>query len=71
MSITKLAIAANVRPSTLHSAMLSKPNRHPKLEIIHRIAFVFEMTLAEFFDFPEMEQLIVDYFYQLDAPTKR
>jgi len=71
MSITKLAVTANIRPTTLHNIMLNKATTNPKLDVLHKIAFVFNMTLAEFLDSPEIEQIAIDYFDELNDPTKR
>lgn len=70
LSITGLAVAANLRPTTLLNIMQGKVTQKPKIENLHRIAFVFKMTLAEFFDFPEMEELAAEYFRKLESPKK-
>jgi transcriptional regulator with XRE-family HTH domain len=71
MSITKLAVTANIRPTTLHNIMLNKSSTNPKLDVLHKIAFVFNLTLAEFLDFPEVEKIAEDYFYDLNNPIQR
>lgn len=52
-SINKLASISNVRQSTLDNIMQGN-TKNPGVKTLHRIALAFNMTLAEFLDFDEL-----------------
>lgn len=53
ISINKLAIMSNVKQSTLDNIMRGL-TKNPRVKTLHKIAIAFNMTLAEFLDFPEL-----------------
>ena len=52
-SINKLAIISNVKQSTLDNIVRGL-TKNPGMKTLHRIALAFNMTLAEFLDFEEL-----------------
>ena len=50
ISINKLANISNVKQSTLDNIVRSL-TKNPRVKNLHKIAFAFNMTLAEFIDF--------------------
>ena len=52
-SINKLATISNVKQSTLDNIMRGL-TKNPGMKTLHRIALAFNMTLAEFLDFEEL-----------------
>ena len=53
ISINKLATMSNVKQSTLDNIMRGL-TKNPRVKTLHKIAIAFNMTLAEFLDFPEL-----------------
>ncbi|MBM6715899.1 MAG: helix-turn-helix transcriptional regulator [Gemmiger sp.] len=53
ISINKLATMSNVKQSTLDNIMRGL-TKNPRIKTLHKIAIAFNMTLAEFLDFPEL-----------------
>ena len=53
ISINKLATMSNVKQSTLDNIMRGLTT-NPRIKTLHNIAIAFNMTLAEFLDFPEL-----------------
>lgn len=53
ISINKLATMSNVKQSTLDNIMRGL-TRNPRVKTLHKIALAFNMTLAEFLDFPAL-----------------
>lgn len=58
-SINKLATLSNVKQSTLDNIMRGL-TKNPRVQTLHRIALTFNMTLAEFLDFAELN----DYSFE-------
>lgn len=61
-SINYLAIISNVSQSTLDNIVRGL-TKNPSIKTLHRIALAFNMTLAEFLDFPELN----DYSFDDDS----
>ena len=58
-SINKLAGLSNVKQSTLDNIMRSV-TKNPGIKSLHKIANTFNMTLAEFLDFEELNNFSFD-----------
>ena len=54
-SINKLAKMSNMRQSTIDNIMHGS-SKNPGVQTLHKIALTFNMTLAEFLDFPELNE---------------
>lgn len=52
-SIYRLAAMSNLNQSTLSNIMRGV-SRNPRIKTLHKIALTFNMTVAEFLDFPEL-----------------
>lgn len=59
ISINKLSTMSGVKQSTLDN-IVRGVTRNPKVKTLHKIAIAFNMTLAEFLDFPELNNFILD-----------
>ena len=59
ISINKLATMGCVRQSTLDNIVRGL-TKNPKVKTLHRVAIAFNMTLAEFLDFTELNQYSFD-----------
>lgn len=55
ISINKLAAMSDVKQSTLDN-IVRGVTKNPRVKTLHKIALAFNMTLAEFLDFDELEQ---------------
>lgn len=55
ISINKLATMSGVKQSTIDNIVRGQ-TRNPKAKTLHKIALAFNMTLAEFLDFPELNE---------------
>ena len=53
ISINKLSTMSGVKQSTLDNIIRGQTH-NPKAKTLHKIALAFNMTLAEFLDFPEL-----------------
>ena len=53
MAINKLASMSDVKQSTLDNIVRGL-TKNPGVKNLHKIAHAFNMTLAEFLDFPEL-----------------
>jgi len=62
IAINRLANMSDVRESTLDNIMQGN-TRNPGVRTIHKIALTFNMTLAEFLDFDELN----DYSFDDDS----
>lgn len=62
ITINKLADMSGVRQSTIHNLVCGS-SVNPKIRTLHKIAIAFNMTLAEFLDYPELNNYSFD-----DAP---
>lgn len=58
-SINKLAAMSDVRQSTLDN-IVRGVTKNPGIATLHKIAIAFNMTLAEFLDFPELNEFSFD-----------
>ncbi len=52
-SINKLATMSNLNQSTIDNIMRGV-SKNPRIQTLHKIALTFNMTVAEFLDFPEL-----------------
>jgi len=58
-SINKLAKMSNMKQSTIDNVMHGK-SKNPGVQTLHKIALTFNMTVAEFLDFPELNDYSFD-----------
>lgn len=59
ISIYKLSAMSGVKQSTLDNIVRGQTH-NPKARTLHKIALAFNMTLAEFLDFPELNEYSFD-----------
>ena len=59
ISINRLATMSNVKQSTLDNIMHGL-TKNPRVKTLHKIALAFNMTLAEFLDFPALNEYSFD-----------
>ncbi len=59
ISIYRLSAMSGVKQSTLDNIVRGQTH-NPKAKTLHKIAIAFNMTLAEFLDFPELN----DYSFE-------
>lgn len=59
ISINRLAVISNVRQSTLDNIMRGL-SKNPRVSTLHKISLAFNMTLAEFLDFKELNEFSFD-----------
>lgn len=59
LSINKLAQMSDVRQSTIDNIMHGS-SKNPGIQTLHKIALTFNMTIAEFLDFPELNAFSFD-----------
>lgn len=59
ITINKLADMSGVRQSTIHN-LVCGTSVNPKIRTLHKIATAFNMTLAEFLDYPELNDYSFD-----------
>ncbi len=52
-SINKLAIMSDLNQSTIDNIMRGV-SKNPRIQTLYKIALTFNMTVAEFLDFPEL-----------------
>ena len=68
IAINKLATMSDVKQSTLDN-MVRGLTKNPRVKTLHKIALAFNMTLAEFLDFEELNEYsfeddkVKDYTY--------
>ncbi len=62
IAINKLATMSDVKQSTLDNIMQGN-TKNPRVKTLHKIALAFNMTLAEFLDFNELN----DYSFEDDS----
>lgn len=58
-SINRLATMSDVKQSTLDN-IIRGLTKNPGVKTLHKIALAFNMTLAEFLDFPELNDYAFD-----------
>ena len=59
IAINKLATMSDVKQSTLDNIVRGL-TKNPRVKTLHKIALAFNMTLAEFLDFPELNDYSFD-----------
>lgn len=59
ISIYKLSTMSGVKQSTLDNIVRGQTH-NPKARTLHKITHAFNMTLAEFLDFPELNEYSFD-----------
>lgn len=59
ISINRLASMSGIRQSTLDNIVRGL-TRNPRVATLHKIANAFNMTLAEFLDFKELNDFVFD-----------
>ena len=59
IAINKLATMSNVKQSTLDNIVRGL-TKNPRVKTLHKIAIAFNMTLAEFLDFQELNDFSFD-----------
>lgn len=59
ISINRLATMSDVKQSTLDN-IIRGLTKNPRVKTLHKIALAFNMTLAEFLDFPELNDYAFD-----------
>ena len=59
MAINKLATMSDVKQSTLDNIVRGL-TKNPRIKTLHKIALAFNMTLAEFLDFDELNEYSFD-----------
>ena len=59
ISINKLATMSGVKQSTLDN-IIHGNTQNPRVKTLHKIAIAFNMTLAEFLDFDELNEYSFD-----------
>lgn len=62
IAINKLAVMSDVKQSTLDNIVRGL-TKNPRVKTLHKIALAFNMTLAEFLDFDELN----DYSFDEDS----
>lgn len=59
ITINRLAVMSDVKQSTLDNIVRGL-TKNPRVKTLHKIALAFNMTLAEFLDFPELNDYAFD-----------
>jgi len=59
IAINKLATMSDVKQSTLDNIVRGL-TKNPRVKTLHKIALTFNMTLAEFLDFTELNEFSFD-----------
>lgn len=59
ISINKLSVMSDVKQSTLDNIMRGM-TKNPRVMTLHKIAIAFNMTLAEFLDFEDLNEYSFD-----------
>lgn len=59
IAVNKLATMSDVRESTLDNIVQGN-TKNPGVKTLHKIALAFNMTLAEFLDFEELNEYSFD-----------
>ena len=59
LSINRLASMSNVRQSTIDN-IIHGASKNPGIQTLHKIALTFNMTISEFLDFPELNEISFD-----------
>lgn len=59
IAINKLALMSDVKQSTLDNIVRGN-TKNPRVKTLHKLAIAFNMTLAEFLDFSELNEYSFD-----------
>lgn len=59
ITVNKLATMSGVRQSTLDN-ITRGITKNPKLKTLHKLASGLGMTISEFLDFPEMNEIVFE-----------
>ena len=59
ITINRLAVMSDVKQSTLDNIVRGL-TKNPRVKTLHKIALAFNMTLAEFLDFKELNDYAFD-----------
>lgn len=59
LSINRLASMSNVKQSTIDN-IIHGASKNPGIQTLHKIALTFNMTVSEFLDFPELNEVSFD-----------
>ena len=59
LSVNRLAVMSDVKQSTLDNIMRGV-TKNPRVMTLHKLALCFNMTLAEFLDFSELNDYSFD-----------
>ena len=59
IAINKLAAMSNIKQSTADNIMRGI-SKNPTIQTLHKISLSFGMTLAEFLDYPELNEFSFD-----------
>lgn len=59
IAINKLAVMSDVKQSTLDNIVRGL-TKNPRVKTLHKVALAFNMTLAEFLDFEELNECSFD-----------
>lgn len=59
IAINRLAIMSDVKQSTLDN-IVRGITKNPRVKTLHKVALAFNMTLAEFLDFAELNEYSFD-----------
>ncbi len=59
ISYNRLAGMSGLRQSTVDN-IIRGVSKNPRVKTLHKIAYAFNMTLAEFLDFPEMNEAVFE-----------
>ncbi len=68
-SINMLAKMSNMRQSTIDN-IIHGSSKNPGVQTLHKIALTFNMTVAEFLDFPELNDYSFDDEIEDDLPEE-
>lgn len=63
ISIYKLSAMSGIKQSTLDNIVRGQTH-NPKARTLHKLVLAFNMTLAEFLDFPELNESSFDEEYE-------
>ena len=59
ITINRLATLSGLKQSTIDN-IIHGASKNPKVHTLHKIAVTFDMTLAEFLDFKELNEYPID-----------
>ena len=59
ITVNKLASLSGLKQSTIDNIIHGK-SKNPQIYTLHKISITFNMTLGEFLNFPELNELLID-----------